>query len=71
MLDDGTYDTLVIDAEADGAAIALELTIVAGPHKGEVVSVRALHLDRDPLDLMGLPATLTVTSGEPAVVVED
>jgi hypothetical protein len=71
MLDDGTYDALVIDAEPDGAAVVLALTIIGGPHKGEVVSVRAEHLGRDPVDLLAIPATLTVTDGEPAVTLED
>ena len=74
MLDDGTYDALVIDATRvadDDASIALDLTIVSGSHKGEVVSVRATHLARDEVALLGLPATLIVESGAPRVIVDD
>lgn len=71
MLADGTYDAIVVDAEADeGGAIGLELTIVAGPHKGEVVTVRAEGLRRDPLDLLAVPAVLTVADGLPSVDLE-
>ena len=40
VLDDGTYDALVVDAgEAEGGGVSIELTIVAGPAKGEVVTL--------------------------------
>lgn len=70
MLADGTYDTLVIDAEhrADGRT-ACELALLAGEHKGEVVTVVA-DLSGDPLDLLGVPATLVVADGEPQVTLE-
>jgi hypothetical protein len=67
VLDDGTYDAVVVDAEEDGDAVRVELTIVAGAHKGEVVAVRATGLRRDPLDLLALPATVTVAGGRPHV----
>ncbi|MCU1452186.1 MAG: hypothetical protein JWN46_332 [Acidimicrobiales bacterium] len=71
MLADGTYDALVVDATADDAGgIALDLTILAGEHKGELVTVHAAGLDRDPLDLLALPATMTVVDGEPSVALE-
>lgn len=73
MLDDGTYDALVVDATPrDEGGVSLELTIVAGPAKGEVVTIvaRALPGDPDPLDLLGIPATLTVTDGAPSVRLE-
>jgi len=71
VLDDGTYDALVIDAEeAEGGGVSIELTIVAGPAKGEVVALRAEGLGGDPLDLLGVPATLTVRGGVVSVVFE-
>lgn len=67
-LPDGTYDALVVDAtEHDDGSVAVELTIVAGGAKGEVITLRATDLRGDPLDLLGLPATVTVTAGAPAV----
>ena len=71
VLDDGSYDALVVDAtpEADGSCL-VELAIVAGPHKGEVVSFRAAGLGPQALDLLGVPATLTVAAGAPSVVFE-
>ena len=72
MLDDGDYDVLVVGADpvADAPEVtSLDLTIVSGPVKGEVVSVRAQGLG-DPLDLLGLPGTLTVADGQPSVRLE-
>ena len=92
MLEDGTYDAIVVDAsavdpaagDADGTrtdtgdagpaaaagAVSIELTIVAGPAKGEMVTVLGRNLGGDPLDLLGVPATLTVTDGAPALRLE-
>jgi len=71
MLPDGAYDVFVVDAAADGpAALHLEVTILAGEHKGEVVSVRSDGLEIDELDALGMPGTLTVTAGEPTLVLE-
>jgi hypothetical protein len=53
-----------------GQVWVLDLTVVSGPHKGEVVSVRASNLDGDEFDLMGMPATLTVTNGNPVVRID-
>lgn len=71
MLDDGSYDAMVVDADetADGA-VSVELTIVAGPAKGEVVTLRGSGLGRDPLDLLGVPATITVADGVPSLRLE-
>ncbi len=74
-LADGTYDVLVVDASAnDDGSISVELTIIAGPAKGDVVSLRTSGLAGDngfePLDLLGVPATLTVTEGEPSLRLE-
>ena len=61
MLDDGTYDALVVDATPrDDGGVSIELTIVAGELAG----------DPDPLDLLGIPATLTVTDGAPSLRLE-
>lgn len=71
VLRDGTYDALVVDAEPDGAragVVVLSLTITAGEAKGEVVEVRATHLEHDPLELLALPCILVVRDGAPTVV---
>ena len=70
MLADGTYDALVVDADDDGEpdTMVLCLTITAGEAKGEVVEVRAVHLQYDPLDLLAMPCILVVSGGEPKVV---
>jgi hypothetical protein len=71
VLEDGTYDALVFDAdEAEGGGVAVELTILAGDHKGAVVSVVSRDWAGDALDLLGIPATLVVTDGRPQVTFE-
>lgn len=76
MIPDGSYDVMVIDAESDGGgddpdrSIALELAIASGARRGEMVTVTAHDLGRDPLDLLGVPATLTVIDGVPRVDLE-
>ncbi|MCU1496373.1 MAG: hypothetical protein JWM47_326 [Acidimicrobiales bacterium] len=72
MLEDGTYDAIVVDAEEGEApgTIVVELAIAAGPHRGELVPVTATGLDRDPLDLLAVPATITVAGGVPSVSLE-
>jgi hypothetical protein len=72
LLPDGTYDALVVDASTgDDGSIGVEITIVAGPAKGEVVSLRTADLgNTDPLDLLGVPATLTVRAGAPSLRLE-
>jgi hypothetical protein len=74
-LPDGAHDALVIDAHDSsddlGRAIQrLELTVVAGTSKGLVVTI----VTGDPLgteiDLIGMPATITVRDGEPSVVID-
>ncbi|MGI8662977.1 MAG: hypothetical protein ACR2LQ_07170 [Acidimicrobiales bacterium] len=71
VLADGTYDVFVVDAAVEGDQTNLELTILAGERKGEIVAVRAVGLGRDELDLLGLPATLTVEKGVPTVAIDD
>jgi hypothetical protein len=79
VLPDGTYDAFIIDATEDAGtdaddrdALRVDLTIIAGAHKGEVVTVTATYLASaaDPMDLLGMPATLTVAGGEPTVSVD-
>ncbi len=73
LLADGSYDVIVVDAdEVDGqpGTVSLDLTILAGDAKGEIVSVRATGLTTDPVMLLGLPGTLTVSGGVPAVTLE-
>lgn len=68
VLEDGSYDAIVVDAdEADDGSARVELTIVAGPHKGEVVTVRGEGMGDRALDLLGVPATITVRDGTPHV----
>lgn len=68
---DGTYDAIVVDAaEADDGAVALELTVLAGELKGRVLEVRGPGRGSDPIDLLGVPATITVVDGSPRVRLE-
>ena len=76
MIPDGTYDAFVIDAEPgladDGVGhMHLDLTILSGEQKGNVVSVTATGLRGTELDLLGMPATLTVADGQPTVRIDD
>ncbi|MGH9138505.1 MAG: hypothetical protein ACRD0G_15910 [Acidimicrobiales bacterium] len=68
MLEDGSYDAIVVDADQDGAAVVLSITIVAGASKGEVVDVRAARLGYEPMDLLAMPCVLVVREGEPHVM---
>jgi hypothetical protein len=70
VLPDGTYDAIVVDAEAVDGGVGLELTILGGDHKGDVVALRSPDLAADPTAVLGLPATLTVTDGVPKVALE-
>ncbi|MEM7339211.1 MAG: hypothetical protein AAF467_11215 [Actinomycetota bacterium] len=71
-LADGTYDVLVVDADNDSGP-RVELVVTAGPAKGETVTLRTpgpLSGESDPLDLLGLPGTLTITGGHPTLALE-
>jgi hypothetical protein len=83
MLEDGSYDAFVVDAveevaddraqgadAPEGPALRLELTILSGPHKGEVVAMRTAGLGLGELDALGMPATLTVVDGRPLLVID-
>lgn len=85
VLADGTYEVIVVDAadvedadvesadveDADvGTTVRLELAIVTGPSKGDVVVVRAEHLPVSAVEALGLPGRLVVTDRQPEVVLE-
>jgi hypothetical protein len=70
VIADGTYDVFVVDAMPDGGALRLEVTILAGEHKGEVVALLATGLGVDELDVLGMPGTLTVADGEPSIAID-
>ena len=70
MLPDGTYDAIVVDADEVDGGIGLDLTLLGGEHKGEVVSLRSPDLKGDPVTMLGIPATLTVVDGVPSVALE-
>jgi hypothetical protein len=72
VLPDGSYDAIVIDADpaVPGPGTDIELTLVSGEHKGEVVGVTADGWEGDELDLLGLPATLIVEDGAPRVSID-
>ena len=74
MLTDGTYDAFVVDAtvtvDGDARTTMFELTIVAGERKGEVVTITSTGLRGSEFDLIGMPATLTVTDGAPTVRID-
>ena len=78
LLPDGRYDVFVVDAtvEVDHAddperrVVHLDLTIISGEHKGEILTVTAVGLAGEDYDLMGMPGTLTVAGGRPSVDIE-
>ena len=70
MLPDGTYDAIVVDAVDDGGVRRLELTVLGGEHKGDVVNLASPNLEGDPALLLGIPATITVTDGHPDLRLE-
>ena len=71
MLEDGTYDALVVDAtDTPDGGVALDVTVLAGAHKGELLTITATGLGRDSIDLLAVPATLTVSGGAPSIVLE-
>jgi hypothetical protein len=70
-LPDGTYDAIVVDAtEADDGTVGLELTVLAGPPQGPVLELPGSAGDPDVIDLLGIPATITVVGGRPTVRLE-
>ena len=71
-LPDGSYEAMVIDVApvAEGRGARLELALLAGEHKGEVVQVRSPGLDPDDLTVLGVGARVTVVAGVPGVRLE-
>lgn len=69
-LPDGTYSAFIVDADAVADdVLALDVTITSGPHRGELLTVRATGLTRrDPVHLLGQPCELIVTDGAPRIV---
>ena len=72
MIDDATYDVVVVDAEHDAVdgALCVELVVTTGPHKGELVRVRSTSGEGDPVALLGLPGTLVVEGGQPRLDID-
>jgi hypothetical protein len=67
-LEDGIYDVIVVDvSQIDDGAFYIELALSSSAHRGEMVNVTARHLQREPLSLLGLSATLVVTDGRPRI----
>ncbi|HEY1634117.1 MAG TPA: hypothetical protein VGF64_05120 [Acidimicrobiales bacterium] len=70
-LPDGTYDVMIVDVERDEQQhVRIDVVLTAGSHRGEVVSLRASSMRRDPLGLMGLPARLEVKNGTPDLKID-
>jgi hypothetical protein len=68
---DGRYDVFIIDAEIiDATTMRVELMMVNGEDKGNVFALRGPLLAPDPIELLGLPATMTVVDGMPTVHVD-
>jgi len=69
LLVDGTYDVFIVDATVDDSgatrSVHLDLTVISGPSKGEVVSVAAHGLAGEEFELLGMPGTLVVADGRP------
>lgn len=74
-LPDGAFDALVVDAR-DGTddlgrvTQRLELTVVAGEYKGEVVTILTGEPLGGEVDLIGMPATIRVAQGDPVVTID-
>ena len=68
-LPDGDYDAFVVDVEEIGPQ-RVHLTIVAGEHKGLVVTIDAREPIGTFVDLIGMPATITVADGRPSVAID-
>ncbi len=47
------------------AGVGLELVVTAGPYKGQMLELRSAELNVDPLELLGLPGTVTIAQGTP------
>ncbi len=70
-LADGRYDVIVVDVETiDESTIRIDLAMVQGDRRGEVIAIRGPSSQRDPLDLLGLPGVIVVDGGNPRLVIE-
>ena len=70
-LPDGRYDVFVIDAETiDEMTMRVEIALVSGGDRGNIIAVRGPHLADDPVSLLGLPGTLDVRDGVPRLTIE-
>lgn len=74
-LTDGAHPAIVIDCEPgvgdDGTRLThLELALLTGERKGDVVAVTAREDLGDFIELLGMPATVTVTDGQPSVTID-
>ena len=68
---DGRYDVFIVDAETiDETTMRVELAMVTGADKGDVLAIRGPHLADDPLQLLGIPGTLVVEGGVPRLHVD-
>ncbi len=72
---DGEYPAIVIDAEdgvaEDGSSLThVELALLTGPQKGSMVTVTAFGALGSAIDLLGMPATLTVSAGQPSFTID-
>jgi hypothetical protein len=64
-LEDGRYDAFIVWAEVRDNTLALECTITAGPHRGDVVNIASSLLSvHDELALIGMPCTLVVNGDD-------
>lgn len=75
-LPDGEYAALVIEVEeglddTGTGVVHLELTILTGQHKGDVVAMSARGIHGSFIELIGMPATITVRDGDPRVIIDD
>ena len=74
-LPDGTYDVFVVDAVADPndeqKVVRVDVTLVSGPHKGEVLTLAATGVAGSDLDVLGLPGVLTIADGAPTLAIDD
>jgi len=67
-LPDGSYEAMVVDvAPVPEGGARLELALLSGSHRGEVVHVRSPGLDPDDLAVLGAAARITVVAGIPGV----
>jgi hypothetical protein len=64
---DGRYDAFIVWAEGrDDGNVAFDLTITTGNKRGDVITVIG-PARGNPINLVGLPCTLTVENGAPTL----